>query len=165
MAERTDALRAQKLEKFIKETKADCNVATYYLESTNWNVEFAIAGFKELKLAEEKRIKDRAIVNSNEPRPATTVTKRSKGHVGPLRRGISMANSELVAGVREKMIISEFSNRLDTSFVLPNITIVKEPDLVDFLKNDLIDKATYQSLTKAGKYAVISKHLLQNHSL
>ena len=155
MAETTDAEKAEKLKKFIAETAADDNVANYYLQSEKWNLESAIAGFKELKLAEEKRLESRAAVLENDVRPATTGSKGRDGRVGPLRRGISMANTELVANVREKLVNSELSNRLDTSFVLPNITIVKEPDLVHFLKNDLIDKATYQSLTKAGKFNII----------
>ena len=154
MAEQSDAEKTEKLKKFVEETLADENIAKYYLQGTNWNLEDAVSGFKAMKLAEEKRIESRASSHINDSIPASNGNKRS----GPLRRGISMANAELVATARERMMSSELSSRLDTSFVLPNITTVKEQNLVDFLKNDLIDKATYQSLTKAGKYRV--SHLL-----
>lgn len=154
MAEPSESEKANKLKAFIAETSADENVAAYYLQSETWDVERAVAGFKELKLAEERRIESRAaVVGKDRPRTASEAKTRRE-RVGPLRRGMSMANTELVANVREKMVSSELTDRLDRSFVLPNITTVKEPDLVQFLKNDLIDKATYQSLTNAGIFHV-----------
>lgn len=149
------AEKAEKLKRFITETSADENVANYYLQTAKWNLETAIAGFKELKLAEEKRVESRDATLGKE-RPNIAGGSETRSRSGVLQRGFSMANTDLVANAREKIVISNLSNRLDTSFVLPNIALVKDKDLVHFIKNDLIDKGTYQSLTKAGKYNSIS---------
>ena len=157
MAVKTDASHGEKLKKFLAETSADENVARYYLECEKWNLETALAGFKQMKLEEEQRSVSRSSGGKgNCDRPKHT----EKGdRIGPLRRGLSMANSELVANARLEM---ENNGKVDgksqsdlpqttRSFILPNITVVKDQQLVEALKKDLIDKATYQSLTKAGK--------------
>ena len=166
MADKTDAENAVKLKKFITATEADENVAKYYLESEKWNLERAISDFKYLKWTEEKRIAGRATGGSDATRPMTASS--SSERVGPLRRGLSMANSDLVANVRQQIQGCEISSSVEHldfldekptySFILPNITVVQDKELVEFLKKDLIDKATYLSLTKAGK-TIVSQYL------
>ena len=151
MAEVMDAEKTEKLNKFAAQTGSDKYVAEECLKKEQWNLETALSAFKNLTLDKEQRREQKTDYVA---RPA------DNNRVGVLKRGLSMANSELVAHVRQHIKNCERATNVDKfdyfeetpsyTFMLPDISIQKDKDLVDFLKTDLIDKITYLSLTKAG---------------
>eukprot|EP00794_Sanderia_malayensis_P009689 gene9689-10679_t len=84
--------------------------------------------------------------------------ERESAKRNAFQRGLSMASDELVAHVRQQIESCEkstgyesfdsFDETPNCSFILPNITELRDNKLINFLKNDLIDKNTYAALTK-----------------
>ena len=169
-----DEVKKQHLQQVMKTTGTDEEMARTYLEINKYNVQHAINEIKAMKILEQRHFNNNQGIHhaefevgpceteSQSPSQTKTTQLQKKGQQRPLnlRRGLSMASTELIASARQKIEESEkpanddnfefFEDTPNCTFPLPNITR-EERDFVEFLKADLIDKHTFVSLSDAGK--------------